>query len=301
MSFYTDASLVLIPSGIKDQKVYCAKPIDGSGDLTFSRASSATRVNSSGLVEKVRENLVLQSEDFTTSWATNVAPTITANTTVAPDGTTTADTIASTGASSGVYQVPTVVSGVEYSFSVYIKNITSATSIQIGCDLAPTNGYLFFNAVSGTINGAAGGITGSSVTDAGNGWYRVSGTYVSTGTSNTIIIFGQAGMSFAVWGAQLETGVTTDYIATTSSAVSVGPVSGLPRLDYSGGASCPSLLLEPERTNLALYSEQFDNAAWAKNNSTATANQAVSPDGYTNADLFYINSVGDVSSRKNLK
>jgi hypothetical protein len=29
MSFYTDASLVLIPSGIKDQKVYCAKPVDG--------------------------------------------------------------------------------------------------------------------------------------------------------------------------------------------------------------------------------------------------------------------------------
>jgi hypothetical protein len=50
MSFYTDASLVLIPSGIKDQKVYCAKPVDGSGDLTFTRSNdTATRVASNGL------------------------------------------------------------------------------------------------------------------------------------------------------------------------------------------------------------------------------------------------------------
>jgi hypothetical protein len=60
MSFYTDASLVLIPSGIKDQKVYCAKPVDGSGDLTFTRSNdTATRVNSSGLIEKVRTNLLI--------------------------------------------------------------------------------------------------------------------------------------------------------------------------------------------------------------------------------------------------
>jgi hypothetical protein len=57
MSFYSDASLVLIPSGYKDQKVYSAVPTDGSGDLVFSRASSATRVQSDGLIEKVRTNL----------------------------------------------------------------------------------------------------------------------------------------------------------------------------------------------------------------------------------------------------
>ena len=61
-------------------------------------------------------------------------------------------------------------------------------------------------------------------------------------------------------------------------------MSGLPRLDYSGGASCPSLLLEPQRTNLALYSEQIDNAYYGKINSSITANATISPDGYTNAD-----------------
>jgi hypothetical protein len=68
-------------------------------------------------------------------------------------------------------------------------------------------------------------------------------------------------------------------------------------LDYSGGATCPSLLLEPQRTNLVPYSEQFDNAGWFKaNNIAVTANQAVSPDGYTNADLIYGASSGSVSS-----
>jgi hypothetical protein len=37
---------------------------------------------------------------------------------------------------------------------------------------------------------------------------------------------------------------------------------------------------------LALYSEQFDNAGWTKFNASVTANDAVSPDGYTNADAL---------------
>jgi hypothetical protein len=284
MSFFEDASLVLIPSAYKDQKVYSVKPTDGTGDLTFSRASSATRVASNGLIEKVRTNLALQSEAFNTTWLVNAAPTITANTTIAPDGTTTGDTIAATAASSGVYQVPTVANGVEHSFSVYIKNITSATSILIGCDLGPINGNVTFNSVTGAITSVGAGITGSSVTNAGNGWYRVSGTYVSTGTSNTFVIFGTSAMTFAAWGAQFETGVTTDYIATTTAAVSVGPVSGLPRLDYLG-STCGRLILEPQRTNVLLNSENLTAANWDKyGGQVITANNAVSPDGYTSAD-----------------
>ena len=47
--------------------------------------------------------------------------------------------------------------------------------------------------------------------------------------------------------AQLEQGlVATDVIETTTTAVSAGLLGDMPRLDYSGGASCPSLLLEAE-------------------------------------------------------
>ena len=53
MSTYSDASLIFYHSGYKAGKLYSLKPTDGSGDLTFTRASSATSVNSSGLIESV--------------------------------------------------------------------------------------------------------------------------------------------------------------------------------------------------------------------------------------------------------
>ena len=47
---------------------------------------------------------------------------------------------------------------------------------------------------------------------------------------------------------------------------------------------CPSLLLEPTLTNLQVYSQEFDNAAWLKIQSTITANNTISPSGELNAD-----------------
>jgi len=287
-SFFDEASLVMIPSGYKDQKVYSVKPLDGAGDLTFTRASNATRVASNGLIEKVRTNITLQSQNFTTTWNQNASPTITANTTVAPDGTTTADTIAATASFSGVFQsFGSVNNATEYSWSVYIKNISSASNIFLGVVSNPSTATINFDATTGTIIGTGGSITGSSVTNVGNGWYRLSGTYISTGTTTNFAIYGIGVMSFAAWGAQLETGVTTDYIATTTTAVSVGPVSGLPRLDYptlGQSGSCPRLLLEPQRTNQALFSEQFTNAVWINQTSNTTITKVASstaPDGYS--------------------
>ena len=73
MSLFDDASLVYIPTGYKPTKNYSGKPSTGGADMTFSRASGATRVNSRGLIEKVRTNLLLQSNSFDTTWATTDA------------------------------------------------------------------------------------------------------------------------------------------------------------------------------------------------------------------------------------
>jgi len=66
--------------------------------------------------------------------------------------------------------------------------------------------------------------------------------------------------------------------------------SGVPRLDYPllNGVvqSCPALLLEPARTNELLYSQELDNAWWAKTDVSISANSIASPDGSLTADLI---------------
>ena len=81
MSFFDDASLVFLPSGQagKDGKTYSMKPTNGDGDFIFSRGSNltATRIDSNGLIEKGRENLLLQSNQFDTTWTTTSSITLT--------------------------------------------------------------------------------------------------------------------------------------------------------------------------------------------------------------------------------
>jgi hypothetical protein len=64
--------------------------------------------------------------------------------------------------------------------------------------------------------------------------------------------------------------------------------TNVPRLNYpliDGVVSgCPSLLLELERTNLQVNSEEFDNILWSKVRASITPNDAISPSGLLNAD-----------------
>ena len=290
MSYFDDASLVMIPSGYKDQKVYSVKPIDGSGDLTFSRASSATRVNSSGLVEKVRENLLLQSNTFNTTWvsAGTGGATITSGQ-ADPDGGSSAWLLAKGGSTGRIEQNITMAAN-EQTFSVVAKKGTSDFLYFVVYD-GTTGHTSYFNLNTGAVGTQSNAV--GSIVSLGSGWYRCSLTSTNLNAAGVIQIYqsdsdglvtGTTGNIY-IYQSQFENGVATNYIETTTTAVSVGPVSGLPRLDYSGGASCPSLLLEPQRTNIALYSEQFDNAYWGKGAGvTLTANQYTSPDGYVSGD-----------------
>jgi hypothetical protein len=289
MSYFDDASLVMIPSGYKDQKVYSVKPLDGSGDLTFTRASDATRVASNGLIEKVRTNLVLQSNNFSSaSWTNNAL--VTPNNQTSPDGTLDADTFTADGTNSGILQV-VAVTNVPHTFSIYAK--AGTYSIFRIVNLSSLTNAAWFDLSTNTTGNQVGGT--SKIEAVGNGWYRCS---YSTNLPNTSagsqgFVLSDAmgstggvpsGSTMYFWKAQIETGdIATDPITTLGTAVSVGPVSGLPRLDYLN-STCPRLLLEPQRSNIALYSEQFDNADWTKLNATVTANQTQDPTGYDGAD-----------------
>jgi len=53
MSLLTKASLILTPNAYKVNTIYCVVPSDGSGDLAYTRTSVSTRVNSSGVVQDI--------------------------------------------------------------------------------------------------------------------------------------------------------------------------------------------------------------------------------------------------------
>jgi hypothetical protein len=57
MSLLTQASLVLTPNAVKASKLYSIIPSNGNGDMTVVRATTATRVNSAGLIESVASNV----------------------------------------------------------------------------------------------------------------------------------------------------------------------------------------------------------------------------------------------------
>jgi hypothetical protein len=304
-SFYDDASLVVIPSGYKTSKVYAEKPTDGSGDLTFTRTGdTATRVNSAGIIEKVRTNIILQSETFNNaSWSKSDC-SITSNTTANPiNGALTADTFTLAAGTTQKYAAQLLTINGNFTASVYLKAGTHQfVQFLLGSDSSPIANFDLTNGTASGTNSTA------SIVSAGNGWYRCSMAFTSS-TADGIFILAVDSLAatrfsttastgtFIAFGYQLERNdIATAYIPTTTAAVSVGPVANVPRLDYLG-STCPRLLLEPQRTNLALYSEQFDNAGWTGGGATAVANQAASPDGYTNADLIYPTTSGTFTGK----
>ena len=284
-TLYEKASLILNPGVYDTSKVYATKPFDGSGDLTFTRSNdTATRVASNGLIEKVRTNLILQSNSFNTTWYLSGAVLTSGQ--AGYDGTTNA-WLLDKNATQGRVTQSISQSGIQ-TLSVYAKK---GTSEFLRMFVNGPNSSIYFNLNDGSVQSSASIVSGKS-TDVGGGWYRCEVAF--DGTTTAVNIYpaesgSTAGTSGNVYiqDAQLETGdIATDYIPTTTAAVSVGPVANLPRLNYpinsDGSVGCPSLLLEPQRQNLANWSEDFSQSYWGS--ATITKNVSVSPDGYINAD-----------------
>jgi hypothetical protein len=256
------ASLVLIPSGYKEDTVYSVVPSDGSGDLSFTRASNGTRVNSAGLVEVCPWNLADNSENLTLwgSFATGGTITRTANYATAPNGTMTATRIQNSGGSvvQWTYQDINLING--GTISMYVKR-TGSTNQTF---------RLFGN------NGAEV----SSNFTATSEWQRFEFTILPSGSTKPHGITTDSSANAAdilVWGGQINIGSTAKPYFPTTDRLNV------PRLTYqNGGGGCPSLLLEKQSTNYVLSSQNL-TGYWNLSNTTATANSTTSPDGTQNA------------------
>ena len=273
--------------------------------ITFSRPTTAAYydANTTALAE---QNLLTYSQDFTNGVWIKGTTTVTANSTTAPDGTTTASTINPAGAGGTIYQQPsglTLSVGAISTMSVYLKAgtetqvffafIQGASSRGSGCTIDLSAG------TAGAITNY-GGTTGSTVTvtSVGNGWYRcifnvnitVSGTQWTIYLTNTT-----STNNFFMWGAQLEqhSSVTAYNVTTTAAITNYIPVlltapTNQARFDHDPVARTSlGLLIEQQSTNLLTWSSDYTNAAWAKSGSPSiTATATIAPDGTQTAQLY---------------
>jgi hypothetical protein len=296
--------------------------------ITFTRASTATYYGTQ--TAKAEENLLLQSQDFTTTWV-NSNSTDAADTSVAPDGTTTADTLTDND-TAGVHivsQAPVLIVGAIYTMSCFLKASTNNFAL-----VTLTNGTTVENGIAAVIDLSAGTIsetdtgtsatlTSSSITSIGSGWYRVviTGSSVAgfnraevglapAGTGNTFsntqrISYTGTGTSIFVWGAQLEqrSAVTAYTPTTTQPITNYIPVlqtaaSGVARFDHNPTTfESLGLLIEESRTNLLLYSEELDTGWTNASGATWVYNTAISPAGTQTAlGAYGLSGTGIVST-----
>jgi hypothetical protein len=288
--------------------------------ITFSRPTTATYYNAttSAIAE---QNLFTRSQEFDSADWGKTATSVTANSTVAPDGTTTADTVTADGTTGsklisasnmGAGAAPATARTV----SVYAKAGTNNyLQIYFSGDGTP---WADFDLSLGTV-GSTGSNQTASIVSVGSGWYRcILYTASTTATTCNFAIVSSSSAARAesnslattviLWGAQLEQRSTvTAYTATTTAAITnyipvlLTQQANEARFDHNPTTrESLGLLIEEQRTNLVTYSSAFDNASWVKSNATIATAQTIAPDGTQTAQQFIPNNGATIGAGTNL-
>lgn len=207
-------SLLIVPARFKSGKLYSQIPTSGAGDFTVTRATAATRVNASGLIESVASGI--PRLDYFASGGTVGCPALLvepAATNLVPSGTvytalpgslvssvTDTPAIGVSGAlctkneASGTlryisqsFSAVALSSGTTYSVSRFFKYNGVAFNTTLEANTGGQWGnvswkqVIVLSAASGVTIGASTACTGS-VENFGNGWYRVNARVTTGGT-----------------------------------------------------------------------------------------------------------------------
>ena len=191
------------------------------------------------LCEPAATNLVLQNTRFESGAGTwsYVSSSVTANTTIAPDGTQTADTYTATANLNSALFTTSVITAVAatYTHSLYVKAGTATwITLELWSGSATSGVHLWFNVQTGVLGTGNATTTGTyvskAVTALPNGWYRIEVTGIwpasnlffamrivdGDGAYNFTAV---SGLTFYLWGAQSEVGtVATSPIPTFAAS-----------------------------------------------------------------------------------
>lgn len=293
--------------------------------ITFTRASTATYYGTQTAVAE--QNGLLQSQDFATTWTVNNT-VVASNTTTAPDGTGTADTITENTVSSfhvvsqtGLANLSNTVGTM--TLSVFVKqNIgTRYFTIGLSTDITTNNGSATFDLSTGTNtqtqNNGTWTSASATITAVAQGFYRCTLTVttdsvgagaVRIGLNNTSTpttvnrgfgadYVGDGTSSVIIWGAQVEKrSAASAYTPTTTQPIiNYIPVletaaSGVARFDHNPTTfESLGLLIEEQRTNLILQSEDFDTT-WSETRASLSINSVIAPTGILTADRLIANT-----------
>jgi hypothetical protein len=253
MSLLDKASLVVTPNAYKTSKLYSVVPSDGSGDMTVTRATTATRVNSAGLIESVANNI--PRLDYLNSSCpsllvepqrTNLCPTssnfgvtlfnvtVSRNVVTAPNGNNEADRLLDNNANDEhllSQNYSSITNGTTYTYSCFFKSDGTGGRAVIRTYVGNWV-YAVYNLNNGTVAFTDGSLT-ASIQNFGNGWYRCILTTTAVmdytpmvtqigvaNSSNQYVYQGTSNLGLYFHGYQVEQGsYVTSYIPTTSTAI----------------------------------------------------------------------------------
>lgn len=190
------------------------------------------------------------------------------------------------------------LTGLSYTCVAYIKAGTKDTAVlRLSNSPFTQGGRLHISSISAMTSAET--ITGtstmtSSMEDAGNGWRKVTINvnfptiptipmyvlFYTGADANPYVGTGQTILVGSVHLRQNTPSISPTYIPTTTRAIQT--VTGVYNLSSS---IVKGYFAEVGSTNLLQRSAELDNASWLKTDTTVTANNIASPDGYTTAEL----------------
>jgi hypothetical protein len=179
------------------------------------------------LIEEQRTNLVTRSEEFNDAAWTKSGATVTANTTIAPDGALTGDILVeNTSNSTHFFQRDQSITAGSGTYSFYAKAAGRSQILVRDANVSSTD--VTYDLVNGTTSNVGASAT-ATITNVGNGWYRCAHTCTRTTTAATrvfmissgnLVYTGDGYSGIYIWGAQLEAGAfQTSYAPTVASQV----------------------------------------------------------------------------------